>query len=100
MQANMGINIKLNNADGRRLPTEQIPVNKSPSTLFVIRTTIDKSAGIPQARTWKYDERPSIDSCAHLRFAARNHAKHNITHHILLAILKATFTINIPFRWR
>lgn len=88
MHANIGTKTKLNSADGFKFPTEQIPVNKSPSMVFVTRITIARNAGMPQARTWKYDAKLSIDSWAHFRFAARNQAKHNITHHIPLATLQ------------
>lgn len=62
MQVKTGIKTKLNKADGLRFPTEHIPVNRSPSILFVTKTAIAKIAGTPHAKTWKYDAKPSIDS--------------------------------------
>uniref|UniRef100_A0A0R3QEP0 Uncharacterized protein n=1 Tax=Brugia timori TaxID=42155 RepID=A0A0R3QEP0_9BILA len=88
MHTNIGTKTKLKRADGLKFPTEQIPVNKSPSIVFVTRIIIARNAGMPQARTWKYEAKLSIDSCAHFRFAAKNQAKHNITHHTPLATLK------------
>lgn len=88
MHVKIGMKTKLKRADGFKLPTEQIPVKRSPSMLLVTRTAIVRNAGIPQASIWKYDESPSIDSCAHFRLAARNHATQSTTHQTLLATLQ------------
>lgn len=50
MHTNIGTKTKLKSADGFKFPTEQIPVNKSPSIVFVTRITIARNAGMPQAR--------------------------------------------------
>lgn len=51
MHTNIGTKTKLKSADGFKFPTEQIPVNRSPSIVFVTRIIIARNAGMPQART-------------------------------------------------
>ena len=50
MQINSGMKTKLKRAVDFKFPTEQMPVNTSPSILFEISTMMQSNAGIPQAK--------------------------------------------------